>query len=312
MGFFDYRERRRESLKVRVLTHVVLVTALWASTAALAYGYSLTEANALKSKQDWNGLLKYAEAWTKAEPNNSNAWGFVGVAYYDGMHRPDLALEPTKRYVALAPQEPSGWTGLGWIYMDLKRYPEAVDAYKHAVQLGPHNGNHWNNLATAYSAEGNCVMQLQTLETQRQIAGSYQDYVVWYNLGNGLNTTAASIHLGANAGKSADAVLREAIYAYQQSLRQNPRYGNAWNNLGIAQEALGNNQEALNDYQRASSFGDSLGRKNYIGLQNQIAARNAAAAAGRPQDNTPGWVHAQQRAQWDTAHGSTGGSWGHQ
>jgi tetratricopeptide (TPR) repeat protein len=220
-----------------------------------------------------------------------------------GLNRPDLALDPTKRGIALAPNEPGVWTTLGWIYRNLKRYSDSVDAFAHAVDLAPRNGNFWNNLAAAYSDEGNYRMTLQTLEKQAQTAGPYQDDVLWYNLGNGLSSVAASTRNGAISGRSADEILREAVYAYQQCLQLNPRYVNAWNNLGVAAEALGDRQSALNDYQRAASLGDPFGRTNYIGLQNTIAAEKARAAAGsRPGSNVPSWVAAKERRQWEWAH----------
>ena len=97
----------------------VIVTGKW------AFAYSLPEAQAYQRRQDWTGLLRYTEGWTKAEPNNSNAWAMMSVAYFFGMDRPDLALEPTKRAVALAPNQAGGWTALGQNYMKLKRYREA-------------------------------------------------------------------------------------------------------------------------------------------------------------------------------------------
>jgi len=39
-----------------------------------AFGYSVAEANALEQRKDWDAVLKYGQAWTQAEPNNSNAW----------------------------------------------------------------------------------------------------------------------------------------------------------------------------------------------------------------------------------------------
>jgi tetratricopeptide (TPR) repeat protein len=271
-------------------------------SATLAFGYSLAETNALEHRKDWNGLLKYAQAWTQAEPNNPNAWGVLSVAYFFGLDRPDLALDPTKRGISLAPKEPGAWTALGSIYMKLKHYSDAVDAFTHAVDLAPHNGNFWNNLASAYSEEKNYMMDLQTLEKQAQTAGPYQNDDLWYNLGNGLSTVAASTRNGATSGRSPDEVLREAVSAYQQCLRLNPRYAKAWTNLGVAEEALGATQNALNDYQRAASLGDSFGRKNYADLQNAIAAANARAATGSVAGSNVPWVDAKQRAQWDWDH----------
>jgi len=279
---------------------MVLVSAILSAIAVECYAYSLAEVQALERKQDWNALLQYGQAWTKAEPNNSNAWAAVSVAYFF-LNKPDLALEPTKRGVELAPREPGAWTGLGQVYAKLKQWPGAVDAYTHAVDLNPRNGNYWNNLASAYSEEGDYAKTLQTLERQAQSAGPYQTAELWYNLGNGLSTVAASTWLKHEAGKPLDQILREAVYAYQQALRLNPRYGNAWNNLGVAEEGLGDRKEALQCYQRAGAFGDAYGSKNYRDLQNKIAEESAAqAAAASARNSAPAcsWCAAQNRARW--------------
>ena len=81
--------------------------------AAPAFGYSLSEAQALERNKDWNGVLRYAQAWTTAAPNNADAWAVLSVAYFFGFNRPDLALDPAKRSAALAPRDPGAWTALG-------------------------------------------------------------------------------------------------------------------------------------------------------------------------------------------------------
>jgi len=268
-----------------------------------AFGYSVAEANALEQRKDWNAVLKYGQAWTQAESNNSNAWGVVCVAYFLGFNRPDLALEPAKRGVTLAPKEPGAWNALGWIYRRLKRYPDAVEALNHAVDLAPHNGNFWNNLAAAYAEEDNYTMTLQTLEKQAQSAGPYQNELLWYNLGNAFLTVAASTRVGPTAGRPPNDVLREAVNAYQHCLKLNPRYANAWNNLGIAAQALGDTQSALNDYQHSASLGNPLAQKNYVDLQNTIAAEKAAADARAAVDSqTPNWIKSLHHAQWNWDH----------
>jgi tetratricopeptide (TPR) repeat protein len=262
-------------------------------------GYSLAEANALKQRKDWDAVLKYGQAWTQAEPNNSNAWGVIAIAYLDGFNRPDLALEPTRRGIALTPKEPGVWSTMGWIYKKLNRHSEAVDAFSHAVDLAPHNGTYWNNLAVAYWEEDNYRMALQTLEKQAQNAGPYQNAQLWYNLGIAFKTIAASTSVRHEAGRSFSDILREAVNAYQQCLKINPRSGDAWNELGVMAEALGDRQSALNDYQRAASLGAPFGQQNFIALQNTIAAEKArgdAVAAANAQ--VPSWIRAKERAQW--------------
>jgi tetratricopeptide (TPR) repeat protein len=290
-------------VKSSLICKFTLTIVLSSLGGTLCHAYSLAEANAIKNRNDWNGLLQYGQAWAKAEPNNTNAWGIISQAYIFGLKRPDLALDATKRGVTLTPQQSGAWNALGYIYEYVKRYPDAVDAYQHAVNINPRNGTFWNNLAAAYSEENNYAAALQTLEKQAQMAGPSQPAEAWYDLGNGLSTIAASTRVGASSGKSSDQVLREAINAYNQCLRLDPQYANAYNNRAVAEQALGDAQSALNDYQRAASLGNSFGRKNYQSLQDALAEAKREAAT-RSSSNNPGctWCVAQNVAyeHWRT------------
>ncbi len=291
-----------------VLLAIVLCAGCTGSSAA----YSLQEAQAYQRRQDWNGLLRYTQSWTRAEPNEANAWAMMANAYFFGMNRPDLALDPTKRAVALDPNQAGGWTALGQIYMKLKRYHDAADAFQHSVNLAPDNGNHWNNLATAYSYEGDYRQALAALEKQEVVAGPHQDYTLWYNLGNGYLGVFSSAMNGAATGGNSAAILVHARHAYTQTLRMSSRYANAWNNLGIVEQAQGQAQNALSDFQQAASMGDSMGQENYANLKNAIAAARAQAdqraRCGSPTIYAPGCPFVPN---WAAAHDAAVFKWTH-
>jgi tetratricopeptide (TPR) repeat protein len=142
-------------------------------------------------------------------------------------------------------------------------------------------------------------MALQTLEKQAQNAGPYQNAQLWFNLGNAFKNVAASTSVRREAGRSFSEILGEAVDAYQQCLKINPRSGDAWNELGVVAEALGDRQSALNDYQRAASLGAPFGQQNFIALQNTIAAEKARAdAVAAANARVPSWIRAKERAQW--------------
>src|SRR5690242_5780563 len=112
-------------MKVRLVSMLIFSVVLIGFATTVCHAYSLAEANAIRNRKDWNGLLQYGQAWAKAEPNNSNAWGIISQAYIFGKH-PELALDATKRGVALTPQQPGAWNALGYIYEYIKRYPDAA------------------------------------------------------------------------------------------------------------------------------------------------------------------------------------------
>jgi tetratricopeptide (TPR) repeat protein len=56
----------------------------------------------------------------------------------------DKAISDLKSYTASHPTDIEGWTALGDIYRSADQYPEAADAYDHAVKLlNPPNNNDW-------------------------------------------------------------------------------------------------------------------------------------------------------------------------
>jgi hypothetical protein len=56
-------------------------------------------------------------------------------------------------------------------------------------------------------------------------------------------------------------------------------YGNAWNNLGVVEESLGQNATALADYQRAANLGNRLASGNFARLK-QLSTRQQAPNRG--------------------------------
>lgn len=219
--------------------------------------YTAEGTNEYASKQDWDGLLRYTTEWTRAEPNSPLGWYYLGSTYGRVLKQPGKSVPAFERAVALQPQWPEAWNALGFENVALQRYDEAIKAFTHAVQQAPTRANYWNSLAAAYSFQNRFSMAVKTLEDeQRAIAGSTQ-VVDWYNLGNGFCTMEE---------------FTLAAAAYRRALQLNPGYAAVWNNLGTIEGVAGNNEAALNDYQRAAALGDQAGANNYARLQQAIAA----------------------------------------
>jgi tetratricopeptide (TPR) repeat protein len=238
---------------------------LLASAAQAQGAYSMAGANRYVQSKNWTGLVQYSTGWTRAQPNESMAWYYLGSAYEMGLHQPGNAVAPLQKAVALKPDWALGWTALGFANMDLKHFDDAADAFAKAVEYAPAKSNYWNNLASAYSWANKPGLAEQTLEKQERQAGPSATDVDWYNLGNGY----------ANLNRR-----DRAINAYRQALRLNPRNGLAWNNLGVAEQAMGNLQNALVDYQKAAALGDSLANNNIANVQAATAPRSGGGGGG--------------------------------
>jgi len=270
---------------------------LFASLAAAQSGFSPGGANTYAQRQDWNGLVRYARSWTASEPGSAMAWYYLGSAYGIGLHEPASAEAPFEKAVQLNPRWAMAWNALGFTYLDLRRNSDAARAFQHAVNEAPQQSNYWNNLASAYSWAGRPDLATQTLERQRTAAARSATYVDWYNMGNGF----------ANLGHR-----QEAIDAYTQALRMNQRFGPAWNNLGVAQQQLGDYSSALNSYRRAAAFGDSLVNTNAAALQSGMAAAQQRSGGRQMSPQmVREFIRSGQAHAWETNHpGQQGNPYG--
>jgi tetratricopeptide (TPR) repeat protein len=233
---------------------------------------------------DYNGLVQYATAWSRAEPNNPDPWAYLGMAYGLHLHQPEKAVTAINRSLQLNPKQPEGWHALGVTYVDLKQYGNAIRAIQKAIQLNPNQPTYQNNLAAAYSDEADWNDALRTLNHEEPLAERLNTAQVWYFLGNGYLRLE-------NAPK--------AVPAFQHCVHLQPRLAPCWTNLGVMLEWGGNDQAALQAYARANALGDSLGGQDAARLKHAIAAQRAAASGGGNGMSAGAMLHSfRQQAVW--------------
>jgi tetratricopeptide (TPR) repeat protein len=87
-------------------------------------------------------------------PNYASAYESYAVALrYLG--RPEDSLNMFQKAFRLNPLPPSHWyVHLGFVYFQLSRYDEAINAYEKAIAISPNNIFAYMGLATAYSSLG--------------------------------------------------------------------------------------------------------------------------------------------------------------
>jgi cytochrome c-type biogenesis protein CcmH/NrfG len=187
----------------------------------------LTRASALEAREDWSVMLDWCRQWTKAEPGNGLAWGALGNAYAY-LKRYDDAIEAYRQALRVNPEYAEVWYNLGYAYAYLKRYDDAIEAYRQALRVNPEYAAAWYNLGNAYA---NLNRDDDAIESYRQALRVNPELALaWYNLGY----TYADL-------KRYD----DAIEAYRQALRLSPEDAVAWYNLGIGYNFLGNKSAAL-------------------------------------------------------------------
>jgi predicted Zn-dependent protease len=83
--------------------------------------------------------LKVLDEWVKLEPNNTQAWLYVGMAQAETNH-PAAALTAFNQLVELAPDSVGYRVGQIQMLVELKRWDEAVKACDKVIPMHPVEG----------------------------------------------------------------------------------------------------------------------------------------------------------------------------
>jgi tetratricopeptide (TPR) repeat protein len=276
------------------VTGLTLIMSAFISLSSSAYGqsrYSAQQAHSYITTNDGNGAVRYASAWTKAEPNNSDAWAALGTAYGVGLHQPANAISAFQHFLQLKPDYPPCLNAMGVEYTNLRKFPEAVAAFKQAAEKAHVKPNYWNNLAAAYAAMNKHDLALEALNSNERLAAPHGSWADWYNLGNGYQ-------------KQMD--YQKAIAAYKRAVQLNPGSGELWTNLGASEQSVGQWDLALQYYKKGMALGDKLGSQNSAALQNAIADANRrakeASASGGNSIGVYNAVRDKNMKKWDSDH----------
>ena len=113
----------------------------------------VNHATALANTKDWQGLQVLAERRIKAQPQDADAWFFLGVAYFHA-GRDAQAIEAFRQALQINPKFTQAWQNLGVAYADAGQYAQGIDADRKALQINSQDADAWYNLGTAYSQAG--------------------------------------------------------------------------------------------------------------------------------------------------------------
>jgi tetratricopeptide (TPR) repeat protein len=204
-------------MKANLRLATILAVTFLGAISAQADNYSAAGANAYVQSKDYQGLLRYATAWSKAEPNDADAWSYLGVVYGIYLKQPDKAVGPMLQSLKLNPNQAPGWHALGITYIQLKKNADAVGAISHAIKLNPNQPTYYNNLAAAYAQMARWQDAFNTLNDEEPLATKLNNAAVWYQLRNGYARLEQ---------------VQPAVSAYQHAIKLNPNLAQVWTNLG--------------------------------------------------------------------------------
>ncbi len=156
----------------------------------------------------------------------------IRAAMYLPAWRNDIALFEAS--VRAEPRAPRAWYNLGRSYQDAARVEEAVDAYRRAVDLAPDYEEAWAQLATGHMQAGRWEDAAGPLAEALRL--NPQDGVARLNEGV----------LWLNTGRAAEARAR-----FDEIAALEPHRVDAWYNLALAAERLGDHAQAAQAWRRA-------------------------------------------------------------
>lgn len=96
---------------------------------ALEYLVWLSTAAELGQKEDWEGLLRHAQARVQQHPDEELAWFSVGLAYAN-LGQYQKAVEAYQRAIAIEPDDAAAWLGLGLAHCLAGNRDATIEVYK--------------------------------------------------------------------------------------------------------------------------------------------------------------------------------------
>jgi tetratricopeptide (TPR) repeat protein len=133
--------------------------------------------NELILRKDWLGLADWGKKWAESSPESQFAWNCLGMAYIH-LKRYSDAIDAYRQGLRINPDNAVAWYNLGVAYGNLKRYKDAIDANRQALRINPEDANSWHNLAIAYALSGNKASALEAIRELRRLEPAKADQLL--------------------------------------------------------------------------------------------------------------------------------------
>jgi tetratricopeptide (TPR) repeat protein len=161
------------------------------------------------------------------------AWTNLGVIL-DDMKRFDEAEEAYKRAIEIDPDYAQAWYNLGVLLYDMKRFDEALDACKKALEIDPDYAKAWYNLGLLLDDMKRFDEAEEAYKRAIEIDPDYAP--AWSNLGGLLKQLEK---------------YDEALDACKKALEIDPEEVSVWYNLGVLLNDMKRFDKAIDAYKRA-------------------------------------------------------------
>jgi tetratricopeptide (TPR) repeat protein/SAM-dependent methyltransferase len=217
------------------------------------------------------GQLDQAEALyreiVRVDPGHADALHLLGVTAHQKSDHP-TGVHFIRQAIAKSGGSALYYSNLGACYQALKRFDEAIAAFREAVRLHPgFVGAHYN-LAMALEAAGSPHEALRAYDEVLRINSGYVDAlnnrggllsslgrtaeaVDSYRRAVACRPRAAGLHYNLANALSRCGQFEAAAQEYREAIRLDPAVAEAHNNLATALDALDRHEEALEALERA-------------------------------------------------------------
>ncbi len=147
------------------------------------------------------------------------------------------ALDAYKRAVELRPEYAEAWKGQGNSLLELKRYQDALDAYDKAIQLQPNYLQAWNNRGKALARLQRYEEAINAFDAALKIQQSNLE--AWNNRGN--------VQMKLQQ-------YNDALASFDKAVKLQPNYSPAWYQRGLALHNLRRYEDAVKSYDKAVEY----------------------------------------------------------
>src|SRR5881397_2766132 len=168
-------------------------------------------------------------ALAQARPSDSEVSFNAGLAHLRE-NRPALALEQFKKAVKEDPKNAYAYKGLGLTYAQLRKFPDAIAAFRRALQVNPYYVDVRNDLGTALVLSG------KRAEGKAEFLAAFNDPT---------NPTPEVSARNLGQAYFEEKNYREAVNWFRTSFTRNKSYPEPYLGFADAVGALGHPDEAV-------------------------------------------------------------------
>lgn len=186
------------------------------------------------------------------------AYKMLGDAYI-GLHQAQEAFEAYQQYVAINPDSFWSHESLGWGYMALKRFSDAVGEFKQAIKLAEAR-NHSIFVPSLYADLGNAYIFAEHYEEAIQAyRRAIKENLPFFDYRD--KSVVAGWHAQLGSLYSQLRRYQEAIDACKQAISLDPNLPDSHFTLGLIYWVLGDKDSALQEYKILKSLDEQLAKK---------------------------------------------------